>query len=201
MIKEYLTSRGLPISSFAACELRSPAPFNDTEFTAFNRMYVGTLEKWGIFKDDVNPVARSNVCPVVMIPPEPVFHAFSYVLPTEEGGSAGFVTAGGAESKEGPGSYSKYAVRYGETTPDAILEKARFVLHAMEIRMAALGASWEDSTATSIYTIHNIHPFLSKEIVARGAAQRGVHWSYARPPVLGIEFEMDVRNVAVERVI
>ena len=48
----HLTSRGLPLTCFAACELRSPAPFDDDGFLAFNRVYVGTLEKWGLFKND-----------------------------------------------------------------------------------------------------------------------------------------------------
>src|SRR4051794_16462120 len=46
-----------------ACELRSPAPFTDDGFRAFNESYVGALERWGVFRDGGNPVARSNVCP------------------------------------------------------------------------------------------------------------------------------------------
>ena len=201
LIKDYLTSRGLPLTSFAACELRSPAPFDDAGFIAFNRIYVGTLERWGIFKDDENPVARSNVCPEVLPPSEPVFHAFSYIVPTEEGAPQGFVTAGGAEAREGPGDYAENTVRHGETTPDAILEKAQFTLGAMEIRMTALGYGWKDATTIHVYTVHDFHPFIADEIAARDAARKGLTWFYARPPVVGIEFEMDVRCVPVERVI
>ena len=201
LIEAYLTFRGLPVTCFAACELRSPAPFDEDGFRTFNRVYVGTLEKWGVFKNDENPVARSNVCPAGLAPAEPVFHAFSYVVPASDGVSQGFITAGGAEAREGPGNYSEQTVRYGETTSDAILEKAQFVLRAMEIRMAALGGSWEDATTTHIYSVHDIYPFLATEVVARGAAQRGVTWFHARPPVLGLEYEMDVRNVPVERTI
>ncbi len=50
-------------TAFCACELRSPEPFTEEGFKAFNRVYVGTLERWGLFKNEVNPVARSNVCP------------------------------------------------------------------------------------------------------------------------------------------
>ena len=71
MIEAYLTDVGRPLTSFCACELRSPEPFDEKGFIAFNRIYVGTLEKWGIFREDENPVARSNVCPEINMPEEP----------------------------------------------------------------------------------------------------------------------------------
>jgi len=64
-IEAHLAGIGRPLAAFCACELRSPAPFTEDGFAAFNRIYVGTLERWGIFHDEVNPVARSNVCPAV----------------------------------------------------------------------------------------------------------------------------------------
>ena len=57
------------------------ASFSEEGFVAFNRLYVRTLERWGIFKDEENPVARSNVCPEVDPPAAPCFHAFSYTMP------------------------------------------------------------------------------------------------------------------------
>ena len=80
-------------------------------------------------------------------------------------------------------------------------EKARFVLGAMEQRMAALGFGWADVTATQVYTIFDIHPLLADEIVRRGASPGGLTWHFARPPVQGLDFEMDVRGVAHEFVI
>ena len=72
IIERHLTDAGRPTTAFCACELRSPAPFDDQGFIDFNRLYVGTLERWGIFKDDENPVARSNVCPEIEKPDERV---------------------------------------------------------------------------------------------------------------------------------
>ena len=81
-IKAHLEGLGVPLQRFCACELRSPGQFTDEGFIAFNRTYIVTLKEWGIMgDDDVNPVARSNVCPEVGAPPEPSFHAFSYVVP------------------------------------------------------------------------------------------------------------------------
>src|SRR5438477_1206881 len=82
-IESYLARLGRPPTAFCACELRSPAQFTDAGFVAFNRSYVERLAAWGIFKDEVNPVARSNVCPEIRPPAEPMFYAFSYTMPAE----------------------------------------------------------------------------------------------------------------------
>ena len=203
-IEAYLDGLGRPPTAFCACELRSPGQFTEEGFIAFNRSYVRTLERWGIFKDDENPVARSNVCPEVDPPAEPCFHAFSYTVPAAAGDAAGvksFVIAGSGEAPEGPGGYRERIIRLGDTSPDAMREKAQYVLGAMEHRMAALGLTWADATVSQAYTVHDVHGFLADEIVGRGAAPDGITWNFARPPVEGLAFEMDVRGVPVERVI
>lgn len=199
-IEAFLGDAGLPLTAFCACELRSPAPFTDAGFIAFNRDYVGTLERWGIFANDRNPVARSNVCPEIDPPGTPSFHAFCYVAPAAGEGPS-FVVAGSGESMEGTGPYRDKTVRYGETDPDAIAEKARYVLGVMETRMAALDAGWGTTTAVQVYTVHDVYPFLGTEIVGRGAARHGLTWQFCRPPVVGLEYEMDCRGVAMERVV
>ena len=64
-IEGYLGGIGRTPAALCACELRSPAQFTDAGFVAFNRHYVERLAAWGIFRDEVNPVARSNVCPEI----------------------------------------------------------------------------------------------------------------------------------------
>ena len=189
-----------PLTAFCACELRSPAPFTEQGFRAFNEIYVVTLQKWGIYDGKVNPVARSNVCPEIAPPPEPSFHAFSFTVAAPDAAPS-FVIAGGAEARAGSASYRERITRYGETSPDAMREKAVHVLNAMEHRMKLLGFGWADSTATQVYTVHDLHPFLADEIVRRGAAHSGLTWPYVRPPVQMLEFEMDCRAVSRERVI
>lgn len=200
-VEAHLDAIGRPYTAFCACELRSPGQFSDQGFIDFNRLYVGTLERWGIFKDDENPVARSNVCPEIGAPPEPSFHAFSYTVPATDSLSGGFVIAGAGEATEAPGPYAERIVRLGDTSPEAMREKARHVLTTMENRMAALGFGWSDTTASQVYTVHPVHSFLAEEIVSRGAARMGLTWHFARPPVTGLDYEMDVRGVALERVI
>jgi hypothetical protein len=197
-IERYLGKLGVPLSAFCACELRSPAQFTDTGFIEFNRHYTGTLLRWGVMKNpEDNPVARSNVIPPLHKPAEPSFFAFCYARPAD-GASGSFVIAGSGEAGEGPDPYSKRIVRYGETSPDAMRDKAIFVLGRMEERMAGLGKTWADTTATQVYTVYDLHAHLADEIVQRGAAQHGLTWHYARPPVEGLEYELDCRSVPVE---
>ncbi|HXL48855.1 MAG TPA: hypothetical protein VN975_08705 [Xanthobacteraceae bacterium] len=199
-IERLITEAGRPLTSFCACELRSPAPFTEQGFRAFNEVYVVTLQKWGLFDGKVNPVARSNVCPQIDAPPEPSFHAFSFTVRTTHAAPS-FVIAGSAEAREGGASYSERTVRYGETSAEAMREKARYVLGELERRLAVFGLGWADSTATQVYTVHDLYPFLADEIVRRGAARAGLTWHYARPPVQGLEYEMDCRAVGRETVV
>jgi hypothetical protein len=198
-IEGIITDAGRPLTSFCACELRSPAPFTDEGFRAFNEIYVVTLERWGIFQGGRNPVARSNVCPEIDPPGEPSFYAFSFTT-QDPAPAPSFVVAGSGEAQEGAARYSERTVRFGETTPDAMRDKAAYVLGEMERRMALLGFSWADATAAQVYTVHDIHPFLGDEIVRRGAARGGVTWHFCRPPVHGLEYEMDCRGIADEHI-
>ena len=199
-IAKYIQAAGRPLTAFCACELRSPAAFTDEGFRNFNLHYVKTLAEWGVYDGKTNPVARSNVCPEIDPPPEPSFYAFCFTvaakapLPT-------FVVAGSGEAQEGKVNYRDHTVRFGETSPDAIAEKARYVLGEMERRLSALGFGWADTTATQVYTVHDLYPFLAGEIVRRGAARAGLTWHYNRPPVRDLEYEMDCRGIAQERVI
>jgi hypothetical protein len=198
---DIIKARGRPLTAFCACELRSPAPFTDAGFRGFNEVYVETLARWGIYDagTKTNPVARSNVCPQIDPPREPCFHAFAFTVPTQEK-TPTFVIAGSGEAREGGASYRERTVRWGETGPDALREKAVFVLGEMERRLGLLGLGWAHTTVTQVYTVHDLHPFLADEIVRRGAAHSGLTWHFCRPPVQGLEYEMDCRGVALEHV-
>jgi len=197
-IKLHLASVGRPAAAFCACELRSPKPFTEDGFAQFNRGYVSTLETWGIVRDGLNPVARSNVCPELDPPAVPVFYAFSYTIPGERGG---FVVAGSGEAPEGKANYREHIVRLNDVSQDGLREKAAWVLGEQERRLRALGAGWADVTAAQLYTVHAVFPWIGEELAARGAMRGGLLWHHARPPVVGIDFEMDCRGVSTERVL
>jgi hypothetical protein len=190
-----------PLAALCACELRSPAPFSEEGFLAFNRTYVGTLEQWGICHDGTNPVARSNVCPEIDPPTVPSFYAFAYTVPARPGARPTFHIAGSGEAPEGKGNYQDHIVRRGDTSADGLREKARYVLGEMERRMRALGFGWHQVTATQLYTVHDVYPLLADELVRRGATPAGLTWHFARPPVVGLDYEMDVRGISREIVL
>jgi len=199
-IATLLRAAGRPLTAFCACELRSPAPFTEAGFRAFNQDYTGVLREWGLLESGANPVARSNVCPEVDPPAEPSFHAFCYAVP-DDSDVPSFVVAGSGEVPEGKANYHEHIVAPGDTSVDGMRAKARFVLGEMERRMAAVGGGWSSATGVQVYTVFDIHPFLADEVVRRGAATHGVTWHFARPPIVGLDFEVDCRAVATERVV
>lgn len=199
-IKAHMTALGLPLTAFAACELRSPAPFTEEGFAAFNRVYAGTLQEWRVFLGEENPVARSNVCPEVFPPAEPGFHAFTYAVPDASAGTS-FVVAGNGEAKEGGATYRESVVAHGDTTPAGLSAKCAHVMTEMERRMKTLGVWYDTATAVNLYTVFDPHPILAQEILGRGAPALGLEWHFCRPPIEGLDWEMDCRGIPKELVL
>jgi len=138
---------------------------------------------------------------VVGAPAEPSLYAFAYTVPGRTPAPT-FIVAGAGELRDrarGP----EGIVRHGETTAEAMREKARFVLQTMQERLTALGGDWPRVTAIDVYTAQPIHALVLEEILraAGAAAIHGVRWFPSRPPIQGLEFEMDLRGVARELVL
>lgn len=199
-VEAHLKALGRPTVAFCACELRSPAPFSEQGFRDFNRHYVQTLERWGVYRNEVNPVARTNVCPEYDKPAAPSLYAFSYTLPSSSSRKS-FIVAGGGEAQEGKATYRESIVRLGDTSLEGMREKLRYVVAEMQRRLALLGFGWQDALSTQAYTVRDIGALVGEEIVKKGAAPAGLTWIYARPPVVELEYEMDVRGAAREIVI
>jgi len=200
-VDRHLKALGRPRQALCAMELRSPRPFTFQGFADFNAGYVDVLKSWQILQDGLNPVARTNVAPEVDPPAEALLYGFSYTVASERA-PVTFVVAGAGELPEG--SLDPHdVVRRGEDSLEALREKARFVLGLMESRMRELGGNWTSVTAADVYTVHDIYPLLEKDILPRlGAArQHGITWHYTRPPIVGIEYEMDLRGCGREIVI
>ncbi len=205
-VEAHLKSLGRPTTAFAACELRTPEPFTEQGFIDFNKVYVTTLERWGIYQggdQPVNPVARTNVCPMYEKPAEPVMYAFSYTVPAQRGAASrgSFIVSGGGEAGTTGKTYRERTVRFGDTSPEGLREKVAFVFAEMERRLKLLGFSWNDAITTQAYTVQNIGHLVGEIMAAQGATRGGLVWYYARPPVIGLEYEMDVRGAARELVI
>lgn len=197
-VEAHLARIGRPTTAFAQCELRSPDAFTDKGFIDFNRNYVQTLERWGLYKDGVNPVARTNVCPMYHKPSEPSMFAFTYSVPASAGAARTFMLAGGGDARSGPEPYKDRIVRLNDTSPEGLREKVYFVIDEMESRLRSLGFTWEEASSSQVYTVQNVGHLVGEALAARGAIQGGMVWYYVRPPVVGLDFEMDVRGVARE---
>lgn len=196
--RKYLESLKLQQQALCGVELRCPAPHSLGGFSDFNREYRQLLEEWNMLVDDQNPVARTNVAPVESPPDETMLHAFSYVEPSTVS-QLTFVVAGGGELPHRDLERHRI-VRVGETSTDAMREKAECVLRIMQHRLDKLGGDNDSLTTIDVYTAHPLHPLLEDVVLSKlEAAQRlGVHWYYSRPPVEEIEFEMDMRGVQRE---
>ena len=199
-VDEHLRAVGRPRTALCAMALRSPAPFSFPGFNEFNAAYVEVLKSWELMVDGVNPVARTNVAPEGDPPPEPSLYSFAYTVPAGPGPMA-FVVAGAGELPEGSLD-PRDVVRAGETSPDALAEKAHFVLGLMQGRLYGLGATWDNVTTTNVYTVYDLNALLRTELLPRigRAARHGVTWHYTRPPIVSIEYEMDLRGGTRENV-
>lgn len=214
-IAAHLRERHRPLTSLCAAELRSPKPFSPGGFADFNGAWVAVLERWGLCRNESNPVARSNVCPVYDPPARPAFHAFSYTVPTGASHAGLLTTSDHAADAPGPrtfviAGYAEWAedtpypdgiVARGDTSPGGLARKAAFVLDGLERNAAALGGDWKALTAVQVYTGHEIGGLVAGLFAPRGLARLGIDWHVCRPPVEGLEFEIDVRCVRRELVI
>lgn len=195
-VRQYLEESGLQRHSLCGVELRCAEPHEMDGFVEFNRGYHALLEEWDLLVDGANPVARTNVAPVVSPPVETVLFGFSFTRASETEKST-FVVAGGGELPTRKLDRDRI-VRVGETSRDALLKKAECVLDIMRLRLERLDADVDLISTINVYTAHELHGILSDVVLLRlpMASQTGVHWSYARPPVREIEFEMDIRGVS-----
>ncbi len=199
-ILEYLSSRELPLQAFCGCELRSPAPFTDDGFRCFNETYIETLANWGILKNGTNPVARSNVCPEFDKPEKPSFHAFTHSIKQNDAGPT-FVISGSGEVPEGKDCYQDHIVARDDLSPKGLMKKVEWVLGEMERRLNAFNARWKDTTTVQVYTVHDIHHLYEQQFASRGITRNGFMSHLNRPPVVGLEYEMDCRRLITERIL
>jgi hypothetical protein len=184
-IAQHLAAHNRPKAALCAVELRCAQPYTAEGFAAFNKDYVALLTEWKILVDGFSPLARTNVAPAVLAPEGQTVYAFSYTVP-RPGAPKSFVISGAGE---------RPTVRQGETTVDALRDKTLDVMATMQRRLTDVGGSWGDITGVNVYTAHRLHGFLEDAILGPlgPAALHGIHWHYSRPPVVGLEVEIDMR--------
>lgn len=199
-IEQHLGEARRPKHALCSVELRLPTPLSFDGFADFNRDYQRLLASWGILLDGRNPVARTNIAPVLMPPAEPSLYAFAYTRPAGEAMPSTFVVAGAGDLHDQSTLSASAIIRPGETSAAALREKAAAVMQVMQARLDGLGVDWSAETIVDIYTVHPIDIFLRKTVLDHigEAANRGVCRHYANPPIVGLAYEMDVRCTRTE---
>ena len=202
LIDRHLEKAECDRTSLCSIQLRCPAPYPMQGFIDFNETYCQVLKDWGLYLDDLNPLARTNVSPAYSPPTEPQMHAFGYIVKAESDQvKPSLVVAGAGELRDGVLDEAGIICR-GDTSPEAMRKKANYVMKVMETRLDGLGARWDLLNVINVYTVYPIDGFHEDIILNRlGPARRmGVHLHDTRPPVEGIDFEMDMRGVNRELV-
>lgn len=195
-IAAYLAKQNRPAQAVCAIELRSPRQLSITDFGAFNNgVYLPALNKHDLLIDGAGPMTRSNLAVEINPPATQVIYAFSHTVPTSgQNAVHDFVLSGAADMK------GSEIVRAGETSDDALREKAIYVMSELQERLDAMNLKWDDCTAFQVYTTYNIFPFLREVFLEKiGRAQwEGVKWYFTRAPIVGLEFEADARRTRRE---
>ena len=197
-VAEFLDAANRRRTALCGISLRSPRPYTFQGFADFNAEYAAILKDWDLFVDGVNPIARTNVAPVINPPSEPVLYGFSFVGPCAANYPCTFVVAGAGELPEGILS-REAIVSLGDTSTAGLVHKAQFVMDLMETRLRGLGVDWSMVNTVNAYTEHSLTPLLPTMLERIGAAGiHGANWHYARPPIDEIEYEMDIRGTRTE---
>ena len=142
--------------------------------------------------DGLNPVARTNVAPAASSIAEPSIYGFYYTVPAAGVARPAFVLAGVAEvlSREGG---KREVVAAGDVSLGGLRRKNAGILEILDGLFHEMKLEWSEASAVNLYTVHDLHPLFATDLLpALGvAANRGLRWHYARPPVIGLEMEID----------
>jgi hypothetical protein len=199
---KHIKTQGRPLAALAACELRSPAQMNLTDFATFNRTYVELLEANGFPSEAPFPMARSNVAPTLDRPATNTLYAFTYAVASPEANASAhrdFLISGKAELDEDSNGVRR-VIAEGDHSAEGTEKKATFVFDGLRVRVRELGAAWSDITGIQSYTARPIERMLAL-LQRYGLAHVGLTVHPAHPPVAPYQFEADVRAVSVERVV
>lgn len=196
-VASHLDGLGRPKAALCAMELRIPEPLEFEDFISFNRGYVQTLADWGVLVGDLNPVARTNVAPATTSVTTPSVYAFTYTVPVESTVAPSFIVAGAGDLNDQADLRPSAIVRPGDTSPNGMIDKAHAVMDVMQERLSGVQMNWSNVRTVNLYTVHSPAQYFEQEVLPRigPAALHGVHWYSSRPPIAGLDFEMDLRGV------
>jgi hypothetical protein len=199
-VERHLQERRRPLEALCGMELRIPKVLSRDTFDEFNRPYIERLKAWGLDVAGANPVTRTNVAFETSPVSEPVVAGFYYTMPSTVPGET-FVLSGAPEIASREGGVE--IVARGDTSADGMRQKLECILHVLGAHLSEMKLKWEMASAVNVYTVFDVHPLLAPVLLpALGAASHaGVTWHYARPPVSGLELEVDARAVKTELIL
>ena len=181
----HLREASRPVQAIAGFELRVATPFTTSGFDEFNRGYVERLKSMGLVVDGLFPATRSNLAGGLAAVSEPSVYGMHYTVPGGRGRPA-YVMSGVPEEK-----------------PADAVSMLESMMQALSSRMAELGARWEDATRIQLYGVDDVQGLLVEHVLRQlgPAAVHGIHWVPSRPPIEGLNLEIDVRAAGAELVI
>jgi hypothetical protein len=192
LIERHMRATDRPLNAVCGIELRIPAALTPAGFDDFNRPYIERLAAWGLMVDGMNPVARTNVAPAASPIAEPALYGFYYTVPAAGPARPYFVLAGVPEvaSREGG---KREIVAAGDVSLEGLRRKNACVLDALGGLLREMKLQWDDASAVNLYTVHDLYPLFASDLLPAlgAAAHRAIRWHYARPPVVGLELEID----------
>jgi hypothetical protein len=197
MVERHLRDLVRPISALCGMQLRIPEPLSREAFEQFNRPYLDKLNSWELEVDGANPVTRTNVSLEVNPVAEPMLAGFFYTVPSDAQ-TRTWVLSGAPEIATREGGVK--IVARGDTSAEGMRKKAECVMRVLGAHLAEMGLNWNTATAVNLYTVHNPHPIMASTLIASlgTASQVGINWHYSRPPVKGLELEIDAYAVRQE---
>jgi hypothetical protein len=199
-VERHLEQARRPAAALCGMELRIPKVLSREAFEEFNRPYIERLRAWGLDLAGANPVTRTNVAFESNPVSAPMLAGFYYTMPSTAR-SETFVLSGAPEiaSREG----GVQIVARGDTSAEGLRQKLECILQVLGAHLFEMKLKWEMATAINIYTVFDVHPLLAPVLlpVLGAASHAGVTWHYARPPVSGLELEVDARSVKTELIL
>jgi hypothetical protein len=189
LVERHLAALGRPRQALCSIELRCAAAYaTRDDFAGFNVGYAALLAEWGLTVERGSSTTRTNVAPVHAPPSEQVLFAFAYTVPSRTTDTTFILsgaTAGGTT---------------GDTSAAGLRAETAGVVETLSGVLTALGQRWDAVSQVAVYTAHDLLGAVGDGLLPRlgSAAPIGLHWFVSRPPIVGLEVEIDARRVLTE---
>jgi hypothetical protein len=201
-VKRYMDTRQRPLSALCGFELRAAAPYSSRPlFMEFNSRYVDWLRSHDLLVDGLVPATRANLAVADGSITQQHLYAFLYTAPSSDTDRT-FATSATADLRRHPdGRVENIAL--GDISASGLREKMIFIMDSLTEKLRDLGTSWRSATEIRVYAVHPVGELITDLIVpmAGFGARNGVTWQYTRPPVQGLEIEIDVARILQNLVI